>query len=116
MRTFKVAARSKRGQKKPIPFEVELADGTKEVLHIDPDAEDTLALLSGEFMAAEEDKDSKEIAKLSTLMLKALFTEDTYARLRKLLLTKKITNNDLGEFTEGAIEELTGRPTESQSG
>lgn len=115
MKTFKVAANRSRGRKKPIPFKVELSEKESVTLHINPAAQDALAVLSGEFIAAEEANDGKEVARASSEMLRTLFTPDTYATLKRLLREGKITSDDLGQYTEHAIETVTGRPTESQS-
>jgi hypothetical protein len=115
MKTIKVSTATKRGRKKALSMEIELADGSKEVLHVDPESEGVLGLLSGEFLVAEDEKNGHEIAKLTTLMLKTVFTEDSYRRLRALLLDKKISADDLGRVTEHAIELVSDRPTESRS-
>lgn len=115
MKTFEIAANRQRGRKKPIPFKVKLSAKEEVTLHINPSAPDALSVLSGEFIAAEEANDGKEVARASSEMLRVLFTAETYATLKKLLASGKITSDDLGQFTEYAIETVTGRPTESQS-
>lgn len=133
MRTFEIAADRQRGQREPIPFKVKLpvekkpvekgksttkktASATEELtLHINPSAQDALAVLSGEYIAAEQSKSSTDIARASSEMLQTLFTPETYVTLKRLLREGRISSDDLGQFTEHAIETVTGRPTESQS-
>lgn len=115
MRTFEIAANRQKSRKKPIPFKVKLSANEELTLHVNPAGQDALAVLSGEYIAAEESKNGSDIARASSEMLQALFTPETYSTLKKLLREGRITADDLGRFVEYAIEQVTGRPTESQS-
>jgi len=115
VKTFEIAANRQRGKKKPVPFKVKLSAKEELTLHINPAAKDALAVISGEFIVAEESKDGKDLARVTAEMLRVVFTPETYGTIKKLLSEGRISQDDLSQFVEHAIETVTGRPTESQS-
>ncbi|WIX76012.1 hypothetical protein QRX50_31635 [Amycolatopsis carbonis] len=115
VKTFKVAARRAGSSKKKadVPFKL---TGDSTIYHINGETSgDALAVLSAEFAQAEDAKDNVKLTSAFLEMLQAMFTEDTYRALTAKIRTGKLAIDELTPVIEWAVEELSGRPTTSQS-
>ncbi|QYN17612.1 hypothetical protein [Amycolatopsis sp. DSM 110486] len=116
VKTFKVAARrAGSGAKKKTnePFKL---TGDTTVYHLNSStSEDALAILSAEFAQAEDSKDGVKLTATFLELIQAMFTEDTYRALTAKIRAGQLTFDELTPVIEWGIEELSGRPTTSQS-
>lgn len=110
MKTFEIAAR-KKGRKKPVPFK--LHEDEKETYYLDPNQSvDSLALVYAEGTSSNGGIDWVSV---SLQAMEVVFTPETFERLKKRIRSGELEFDDLAPVYQWATEELTGRPTKSQS-